>query len=277
LSVDIDSQKSRNQTKPTQENSTQCSVRRIEASGANTFYDKVEQEHNTTEKQSKIQSQRQKQTMMQEQEQQQPHKDVGGDPLFDAALQCTGPRTFESGSTIILTEHQPHTTHDPSFDKLFTSSSPPASPNSTSAMAMNTMMTLPAMHNYYGEFRLGHGDPLFKAAMKRWDCTTTDYSVPEIPDIPKIHAQARSKSLGATPTVSSCRALMESTGRDIVAAPSSSSMWPFVDIVELDHLQLEAAMVKERRFVLLDEQGRPVAEAEDDDDNIEEIYSDFIM
>ena len=29
------------------------------------------------------------------------------------------------------------------------------------------------LHNYYKEFRLGQGDPLMKAAMEKWPCTTT--------------------------------------------------------------------------------------------------------
>lgn len=30
------------------------------------------------------------------------------------------------------------------------------------------------LHNYYGEFRMGHGDPLMKASMEGWNCTTVD-------------------------------------------------------------------------------------------------------
>lgn len=126
------------------------------------------------------------------------------------------------------------------------------------------------MHNYYGEFRLGHGDPLFKAAMSHWPCTTTDYSLPQMPDSPRLHAQARSKSLGASS--SSCRAIVEAAGTDLMDPSSVASLWPFADIVQLDHLNLEAALTKERRFVLLDSSGRPIAEADDD---IEELYSDF--
>ena len=30
------------------------------------------------------------------------------------------------------------------------------------------------LHNYYSEFRVGQGDPLMKASMEGWSCTTVD-------------------------------------------------------------------------------------------------------
>eukprot|EP00980_Cylindrotheca_fusiformis_P008903 scaffold1900_cov123-Cylindrotheca_fusiformis.AAC.29 len=36
------------------------------------------------------------------------------------------------------------------------------------------------LHNYYSEFRLGQGDPLMKAAMKQWPCTTTEDEEPPV-------------------------------------------------------------------------------------------------
>mmetsp|Transcript_18483 Transcript_18483/g.45804 ORF Transcript_18483/g.45804 Transcript_18483/m.45804 type:complete len:124 (-) Transcript_18483:127-498(-) len=30
------------------------------------------------------------------------------------------------------------------------------------------------LHNYYSEFRIGQGDPLLKASMEGWSCTTVD-------------------------------------------------------------------------------------------------------
>mmetsp|Transcript_43333 Transcript_43333/g.105008 ORF Transcript_43333/g.105008 Transcript_43333/m.105008 type:complete len:233 (+) Transcript_43333:332-1030(+) len=208
-----------------------------------------------------------------------PRKDSGGDPLFDAALRSHGRRNLDelcsspsSPTTIILTEHQPRRPSDPNFEGLLNSS---VATTATTTTMSGSGSAPPAMHTYYNEFRLGHGDPLIKAAMKRWPCATTDYSLPECPDSPKIHNQRKQMKLQraqGSPVSVSCRTLSESVPRDLVNVPTSSNMWPFVDIVELDHLNLEQACVKERRFVMLDGQGHTVAEAEDD---VEELYSDF--
>jgi hypothetical protein len=88
----------------------------------------------------------------------------------DAVLKYAGPRTVSMGERIILTEHQPKRYEDGEYSNLMKSSS-----GGDASLAQ-----LIPLHNYYSEFRLGHGDPLLKAAMSQWPCTTTDFSDPEI-------------------------------------------------------------------------------------------------
>ncbi|KAL3905587.1 MAG: hypothetical protein SGARI_004388 [Bacillariaceae sp.] len=146
----------------------------------------------------------------------------------DAALKWNGPRQVSLGERIILTEHQPKRTEDGEYSSLMKSSN-------GEDMSASRLMPL---HSYYGEFRLGQGDPLLKSAMRQWPCTTTDFSDPE--------SSNPSHSRGVT---KSCTALMD-----------PSSMMPFNDIVNLQHLDLEhEGTVRERRFVILDEDGNELA------------------
>jgi hypothetical protein len=146
--------------------------------------------------------------------------------IKDAALKWAGPRTVSLGERIILTEHQPRDNVDAEYSQLMKSSS---------IEDASTMRLMP-LHSYYGEFRLGHGDPLLKAAMQRWPCTTTDFAEPE-----SLH---RKTSVGD----GSCSTLVNPC--------SSASMMPFNDIFKLNHLDLEHEnTVRERRFVLVDDDG----------------------
>ncbi|KAG7351914.1 hypothetical protein IV203_007962 [Nitzschia inconspicua] len=156
----------------------------------------------------------------------EPKKDSSGDPLFDAALKWAGPRTVTLGERIILTEHQPRDHADAEYLQLMRSSS---------SEDPSTLRLMP-LHSYYGEFRLGHGDPLFKAAMQQWPCTTTEFCEPE-----SNHRK---------------RKLRDGSCTTLVNHLATASMMPFNDIVKLNHLDLEhESIVRERRFVLLDEDG----------------------
>jgi hypothetical protein len=128
------------------------------------------------------------------------------------------------GERIIPTEHQPKDNEDPEYSHLMKSSTDEDP---------STIRLMP-LHSYYGEFRLGHGDPLFKAAMQQWPCTTTDFAEPETSTTRKI-----------------------SSGDIFCLSPhSAASMMPFNDILKLDQLGLEhESTVVERRYVLLDEEG----------------------
>jgi hypothetical protein len=102
----------------------------------------------------------------------------------------------------------------------------------------DSSMRLMPLHNYYGEFRLGHGDPLFKAVMQQWPCTTTEFCEPE------SSSNYRKRKL-STAGDGSCTTLLT----------PSATMMPFNDIVKLDHFKLEEHddnLVRERRFVILD-------------------------
>jgi hypothetical protein len=146
----------------------------------------------------------------------------------EAALKWGGPRTVRYGERIILTEHQPKVNEDEEFNVLMRSTSGGGDDSSASARLL-------PLHNYYGEFRLGQGDPLLKAAMDHWPCTTTDFSDPVVTPNRKNRP-------------ASCTALMDPA--------SVASLLPFNDILMLHHLDLEHEhTVRERRFVLLDEQG----------------------
>jgi hypothetical protein len=128
------------------------------------------------------------------------------------------------GERIILTEHQPKDDEDPEYSHLMKSSTDED---------LSSMRWMP-LHSYYGEFRLGHGDPLFKAAMQQWPCTTTDFAEPET-------TATRKTSFGD----GSCTSLT-----------CAASMMPFNDILKLDQLGLEHEnTVRERRYVLLDDEG----------------------
>lgn len=150
----------------------------------------------------------------------------------DAALKWAGPRTFSVGERIILTEHQPKDNEDTEYQQLM---------KSTSMEDASSARLMP-LHSYYGEFRLGHGDPLFKAAMQRWPCTTTDFTEPE------SIANHRKRSDG------SCNVLMDPS--------AAATVMPFNDIVRLNHLDLEHEnTVTERRYVLVDEDGNELGGA----------------
>jgi hypothetical protein len=128
------------------------------------------------------------------------------------------------GERIILTENQPKCNEDEEYSSLMKSSS---------GGGDESVSRLMPLHSYYGEFRLGQGDPLFKAAMSQWPCTTTDFTDPE------VTPQRRVKS---------CTAVFE-----------PSSMMPFNDIVHLQHLDLEHEnTMRERRFTMLDDEGHEV-------------------
>ncbi len=156
----------------------------------------------------------------------EPKKETDGDDLFTASLTGGGPRMVEMGERIILDRNQPKDFEDPSFQLLTRSATNGADPASR----------LLPLHNYYSEFRLGHGDPLLKAAMSNWPNTTTDCSSPDSP--------RSSKSVRG----GSCTALMD---------PSFTiSKMPFSDVVPVHKLVLaQDDCVGERRFILVDEEG----------------------
>lgn len=156
----------------------------------------------------------------------EPRKETDGDALFTASLQWDGPRTVGIGDQIILDRNQPKNLEDPGFQVLTRSSSNGSDPASSP----------PALHNYYSEFRLGHGDPLLKAAMSTWPHTTTEYSSPTSP--------RSSKAVRA----GSCTTLLD---------PSSGSCkLPIPDGALLHEPELAGDESDgERRFVLVDEDG----------------------
>jgi hypothetical protein len=137
------------------------------------------------------------------------------------------------GERIILTEHQPKINEDEEFNTLMRSTSGGSGDDSSARFV--------PLHNYYGEFRLGQGDPLMKAAMEQWPCTTTDFSEPVVnPNRKKRPA--------------SCTALLDPA--------FGASLLPFNDIVRLEHLDLDHEhTIRERRFILLDDQGNEVGES----------------
>jgi hypothetical protein len=79
-------------------------------------------------------------------------KTAKGDPLFDAARKLEGLSTVKKEQEAAGVVYR-----DPIFQDM---------------MIHSPKSTLP-LHNYYSEFRLGQGDPLMKAAMKKWPYTTT--------------------------------------------------------------------------------------------------------
>jgi hypothetical protein len=101
----------------------------------------------------------------------EPTKETDGDPLFTASLNWGGPRTVDIGERIILDRNQPKCSEDPCFQRL----------TKSLTWSTDSASRCHALHNYYSEFRLGHGDPLLKAAMRNWPHTTTEYSSPDPP------------------------------------------------------------------------------------------------
>jgi hypothetical protein len=157
-----------------------------------------------------------------------------GDPLFDAARKWEGLDTVNQEQEAAGVVHQ-----DPIFQDL---------------MIHTPKSTLP-LHNYYSEFRLGQGDPLMKATMKKWPYTSTgdddeDNNNKE-GEQPKQEPVVRTRSLGHYPD-------------HTLADPSSGhQFWSFNDVVHIDQEgnlvgtnkrgdeHDNAAEAKERRFVLL--------------------------
>jgi hypothetical protein len=150
-----------------------------------------------------------------------------GDPLFDAARKWEGLNTANKEQEAAGVVHQ-----DPIFQDL---------------MIHSPKSTLP-LHNYYSEFRLGQGDPLMKAAMKKWPFTTTGDEDKET-EQPKLEPVVRTRSLGRYPD-------------HTLADPSSGhQFWSFNDVVHIDQEGKlvgtkrgdadDAADTKERRFVIV--------------------------
>lgn len=135
-----------------------------------------------------------------------PRKDTDGDDLFTASLKGTGPRMVQKGERIVLYDNQPKDSEDPGFHDLVKPSSNGADPAAG----------LLPLHNYYSEFRLGHGDPLLKASMGSWPNTTTDFADPVSPHNPK------------STRAGSCSTLMD--------ASLLPSHLPFVDVVPFEDL-----------------------------------------
>jgi hypothetical protein len=155
------------------------------------------------------------------------HKLANGDPLFDAARKWEGLNTANQEEEAAGVVRQ-----DPIFQDL---------------MIHSPKSTLP-LHNYYSEFRLGHGDPLMKASMKKWPFTTTGDEDKEA-EQQKQEPAVRTRSLGHYPD-------------HTLADPSSGHhFWSFNDVVHIDQ---EGKLVgtkrgdddapaeaKERRFVIV--------------------------
>ena len=125
------------------------------------------------------------------------------------------------------------------------------------------------LHSYYSEFRLGQGDPLIKAAMKRWPFTT-------IPDDENEEAQNHEQQN----LIPRTRALAIPPCRVLSAPLSSSSLWlssstesptatrRVQEIVHMDnvgHIERRGGTTREetherspdeRRFILMSEDRR---------------------
>jgi hypothetical protein len=105
-------------------------------------------------------------------------KTAKGDPLFDAARKWEGLNTVNKEHEAAGMVHQ-----DPIFQDM---------------MIHTPKSTLP-LHNYYSEFRLGQGDPLLKAAMKKWPYTTTGDDEDTEAEQQKQEQVVRTRSLGHYP------------------------------------------------------------------------------
>ena len=107
--------------------------------------------------------------------------------------------------------------------------------------------TLP-LHSYYNEFRLGHGDPLIKAAMRSWPCTTVDEE-----DVDERPSRVRTRVVSLPP----CHVVATSpfTTRRSWSTRNGMQNESILHVENVGHVDHPAG-VNERRFILLSDERR---------------------